>query len=176
MMGLEWLGNLAETLGALIPRVIHVRSTHGAVLFKRGQSRVLAPGVHVYWPIWSEPETYPIRRQTLNMPPQVLTTLDDVSVLVSVVVIYDIADIERVLVNSFEFEATIRDVAQGAVKTVVASHTYDDLRGSASGADAELTRRIRSAVKPYGGRIRKVLISDFARVRVFRVVGEPSRT
>jgi len=163
-----WISSIIHNIGLVLPRLLHVQFNLGCVLFKRGGTKVLKPGMHIYWPIWSEPIRYPIKRQTLNLPPQVLTTGDGKTVTVSVTVVYEVSDIEKALVETFDLEETVTDVAQLGVKTVVLSHDYDDLKGNQEEIDKSLKKSIRSALHPHGAKVIEAFMSDFAPCFVFR--------
>lgn len=171
-----WIGQLVEWISSFIPHYIHVHATHRGVMFTRARTRVLEPGIHWYLPFCSDPALYPVRRQTMQLSAQVLTTRDQREVMTSVVVTYEVEDIHRALVDTFDFEDTITESAQGAVKRTIVAKSYEELLEDQRAIDRELARRIRSALRPYGVRVLGAVIKDFGRARVIRLVGEaPNR-
>jgi len=163
-----WISSIIHNMGLVLPRLLHVQFNLGCVLFKRGKTKVLEPGMHIYWPIWSEPVRYPIKRQTLDLSPQVLTTDDGRTVTVSVTVVYEVSDIEKALVETFDLEETVSDVAQLGVKTVVLSHNYDELKGNQDKIDKLLKSAVRKSLHPHGAKVIEAFMSDFAPCFVFR--------
>ena len=158
---LGWIGQLVEWVASFIPHYVHVKATHMCVMFTRGHTTVKGPGLHWYLPFWSDPMMYPIKRQTLNLPPQVLTTKDVREILASVVVTYEIDDIHKALVDTYDFEDTIRETSQGAVKKVISAKTFDEILNNQHEIDVELCRRIRSVIRPFGVRVVEAVITDF---------------
>lgn len=170
MHALDWIGKIIEWIGSFIPRLLHVKLTHKGVMFTRAEAKTIEPGMHVYIPFWSSPEVYPVRRQTLNPPSQVLTTLDMKSILIDVAVVYDINDIYKALVETFDLETTIRDVTQGAVKDSVNEFTFKEINDGHKLLDKNLTEKISAALEPYGINVVKAFITDFSIVRVLKLV------
>lgn len=173
MGALTWISELVSALGSLVPRIFHVPKTHNGVLFTRGHSTRMAPGMHWYWPIWSHPMVYPIKRQTVDLPAQTLMTADEKAVFVSATVVYQIEDIEKALVETYELEDTIRDTAMGAVRQAIVSASFDDLRTSQEVVDKDLTDFTRAALKEYGACVLKAFLVDFVPTKVLRCVGDP---
>lgn len=169
---LGWIGQFIEWIASFIPHYIHVKATHEGVMFTRNKTKVLKSGLHWYLPFWSEPMLYPIKRQTLNLPPQVFTTIDDKEILASVVVTYEIRDIHKALVDTFDFEDTIRETSQGAVKGVLCSKDFDEIKLKYAAIDVELTRKIRTAISVFGVRVLSAVVVDLGKVRIYRLVGD----
>ena len=169
---LGWIGQLVEWIASFIPHYIHVKATHEGVMFTSDKTKVLKAGLPWYLPFWSEPMLYPVKRQTLNLPPQVLTTKDDKEILASVVVTYEIDDIHKALVDTYDFEDTIRETAQGAVKKVLSTKTFDEVKADQHELDIELCRRIRSVIRVYGVKVLEAVITDLGKTRIYRLVGD----
>lgn len=169
MLGMEWIGHLAEALGSIVPRVIHCRTTHRGVMFRFGKVRLINPGITWYIPMWSDPVIWPIARQTLNLPAQVFTS-DGKSMMASTAVIYEVSDIHRALVMTYDLEETIRDVAQGAVKRVLLDKSTDQLLKEQDKTDQEITDAIKSELLQFGILVTKAFITDFSSVRVLRLI------
>lgn len=172
MTGFEWIGYTAEWLGSFFPRILHVKCTHEGVMFSGSKSKVLKPGIHFYFPIYSEPMLYPIKRQTLNLPGQVVTLNDSKEVLADVVVVYEIYDIQKALVDTYDLEDTIRDIAQGSVKRVLSDKSLEDIKDNQHKIDITLSRKIRSNLHPFGIKVIKAFITDFGKTRIIKLVGD----
>lgn len=172
MTGFEWIGYTAEWLGSFFPRILHIKCTHEGVMFSGSKSKIIKPGIHIYFPIYSEPMLYPIKRQTTNLPGQVITLSDGSEVLANVVVVFEIYDIQKALVDTYDLEDTIRDVAQGSVKLVISEKTLLEIRENQHEIDITLSRKIRSNLHPFGIKVVKAFITDFGKTRILRLVGD----
>jgi len=155
-----WIAEIWNGLTSVIPRAILVKLTHRGVMFTRGKAKVLTPGLHWYLPIWSDPETYPVVEQALEMTTQGLCTLDQRSVTIGCVVIYRVDDIFALLTTVYLPEVTVSESAKGIVKELVAGKTFEELR-SGSRTNISLTSRIRTALKDYGIHVIRARMSDF---------------
>jgi regulator of protease activity HflC (stomatin/prohibitin superfamily) len=168
-----WVGAVVEWLGAFIPRWFIVKVTHRAVKFVRGSRVVVCkPGIHWVWPVTTLYTIYPVVRQSINLKSQTISTMDNKSVLVSGLVVFEIDDIEAILTRTWEPDQTIADVALAAVKDVCTQFSWDELRvGDANGSlDRELRREMKKVLDTYGAKVLKVTLTDLAPVRVLKLV------
>jgi regulator of protease activity HflC (stomatin/prohibitin superfamily) len=167
----EWLNDVAAWIGALIPEWDLLEPTDGGVKFKPGgKIVVLVPG-HIYWwwPATSSIVTMPIRRQTTSLN-QRLTTKDDITISVNTVIVYEIEDVRKALVDTHDFEDTIEEVAQKLVVQPIMSRDFNQIRVDIAESNEmrnELTRGARSILTPYGVRVMDSYVSDFSETKVF---------
>ena len=64
-----WLNNLIRSFGKLIPRIMLVRATYVAVVFRwNGKAVVRNPGLLWYWPICSHVRMMPTTVRSWNIP------------------------------------------------------------------------------------------------------------
>jgi len=183
-----WLGDVFRFLLSLVPRIEIVRATHAGVKFKRGRDVVyLGPdngiafpiikwvlcfpvpwlrrtGLHFYWPLVTEVEVVPIKRQTKDLDPQYLTTADNRIVGVCGILVYEVDDVVKLLTECYDYDETIRDHAVAAIKQVVCEYDAEFLQNSE--VDEELTKQLREMLEQFGVATIKVTLSNFARCRV----------
>lgn len=173
-----WLGSLMEWLGAFIPRIKIVRSTHAGVRFRHGRhARELKPGLHVYWPLVTEVEIIPVARQTANLPSQSLLTKDGKQVVVGGVVVYEIRDIVATLSRNWDVADTINDITMVAITDVVTSHDLAYLMENVTGTvQLELTRVTRKKLRHYGVKVYRTALTDFSTAIVIKNIGGSSST
>ena len=90
---LGWLGQLAEFVGSLFPRLLIVKTDQRCLKYVRGKRLVLLPaGLHVYWPLVTELEWCHVVRQVMVHRPHVLETQDGVTAVVAGVTAYTVSD------------------------------------------------------------------------------------
>ena len=129
----------------------------------------------MYWPLVTEVREFPVARQTLNLASQRLTTKDGKSIVVSAVVVYRICDIEKALVESFDLDITVSDVALMSCVGVVTSRTAEELFQEIEGkAQDDLTAKCFEALEPYGAEVIKAGFTDAALCRVLSIAMEGS--
>ena len=174
MEALAFLGELFRGLLSIFPRVIIVRATHAGVKWKRGGKVVaLDPGWYVYWPLVTEYEQVPVGRQSHTPPKQTLTTSDRASVTVGVVVVYRINDIVQAIGKvNWDVDATVNDVTQAAVVSVIASRTCEEIMRliQAGGLNDQLEVAAERELSQFGVLVHQCKLTDFALCDVNKMV------
>jgi len=146
-------------------------------LLHRGSPNVkplrLKPGVHWYWPLVTEIEIIPTARQTISLPIQVQTTKDNIKVVVGTIVVYHIDDIVHAIGKmNWDADSTVNDISQGAVARVIATHTFAEIMAGMADSSIvkRLTHEVRKELRPFGVKIRRCKIVDFADCKVYKLV------
>jgi regulator of protease activity HflC (stomatin/prohibitin superfamily) len=166
-----WIGQVVEWVGSLIPRWYIVNSTHEGVAFIRGKKiKRIKAGMFFYWPIWTEIMTYPVVRQSVNLPNQTLSTIDDYTVSISAVIIYTVSDIRKALAEQWDLNETISDLSMSAVKQVVCASHYEDLIINWSEIDDNLKERLSQIMVEYGINILEARVTDLAQTKCITIV------
>lgn len=157
-----WVGAIIDFFGSFIPRLVIVKATHGGVAFDCGHKiRKLPPGLHFYIPLISEVIVWPTKRQTTNLSVQTLVTSDNRVIAAGGIIVYEIPDVVSFLTTTYDGEDTIKDYALSAIKRVICSTSFDDLRAETS-VDNKLTRVLRRDLNRFGVKVIKVTLSDMA--------------
>jgi regulator of protease activity HflC (stomatin/prohibitin superfamily) len=166
-----WLGDLARWLSAWVPRLVHVKATDKGVKFVRAATKLLEPGLHVWWPITTEIMTHPVVRQVVNLPNQTLLTKDGKVVVASGVVVYTISDLHRFLVENYDAEASIAELGLAGIRRAVTQRKFDDLRNGRADTDNRLTEECQRLLDDLGVKVEYARLTDFAPVRAFALLG-----
>lgn len=174
----QWLNDLLSALLRFIPRVRIVPATMGGVAFVRGKARLISSGrLYPYWPFWTELLIVPVVRQTLNLPNQVLVPRGSEKALVlSGVVVYEIADPVRALSQVHDLDDAIRDMALVAIREVVSQAHVGKLYFSPKSVNKALLHAVRARMRGWGVNVQQVFLSDAAPCTVIRTVGEGNIT
>lgn len=171
---LDWLSKLIDSALSWVPRIVHIKRTHRAVVFTGAGAKEWAPGIHIYWPIISEYLELPVVRQTHNAPTQVVMTAAGKPLAISGVIVYEISDIMAALSHTFEVEDTIGDVSLTAIVEVLAGENLREVCAKLKSGvlSNELTKRARRRLKPFGVKVLSVNLSDFVCCTVIKHLGE----
>jgi regulator of protease activity HflC (stomatin/prohibitin superfamily) len=175
---LAWIGHIASWIGQWIPRWIIVTTTHGAVKFVRGHTVVTcAPGVHWYWPVLTMFLVHPIARQTANLRSQTVMTSDERTIAVGGMIVYEIADIEKIIAHTFDPDETIKDIAVSSVHDVCCQLSWAEIREYQRNGqlDTKLKKEARRDLERYGVRVLKMTLTDLAQCRVLKVINSTSQ-
>jgi len=192
---LGWLGDVIRALIKIVPQLILVRCTHAGIKFKYGSDiklithdngipiprlkwykYILYPafspsGLHIYWPLVTEYEVVPIKRQTTNLQVQYLSTLDLKTIGVSGILVYEIRDVIKLLTKCFDYEDTIRDLALAAVKEVIIQYKLEYIQEAGKTMDLELTKTLRDQLNEFGVKTIRVTLSDFSQCKMLGLWG-----
>jgi len=170
---LGWIGEGVRWLAKFIPRWEIIDTTHGGVKFVYGKNiKVVGPGIHWWWPLVTQFNTYPTARQANTLPPQTLMTSDGQSVGVSALIVYEVEDIEPLVAHTFDPDNTIEDIAQAAVHDVLSQQTWDELRQGSHTRTLHTTLRqeAQKGLKPFGVRVLRVSLVDLAPCYMVRLL------
>lgn len=180
-----WIGRIAEWVGQFFPAWRIVDTRCGALKWQTIRLRDLArgrwdptakivkcgPGFHVYWPLFSTFEGYPVKRQTVPLPTQIITTTDSIEVAVTGMIVIDIDDLEKIQGETWDPDDTIKDIASSSLHDVCCHKSYDELRkGQGRTLDTALRNAARKDLEDYGVRVIKFTLTTLARTRVYRLV------
>lgn len=159
---------------AWITPILVIDAYQGAVVLRWGLfSRTLGPGMHWKWPIAEEAYVDATCVTTMRMPPQTLTTKDDVGVVVQAIVKYQIADMRPYVTEIFDQKDVLGDVTMGAIRAAVQEHTWTELKASAS--ESVILELVRKECNRYGFKIHKITFTDIGRVRSLRLIQQAPR-
>jgi len=130
--------------------------------------RELGPGFHWIIPFGVEMvlEDNVVPR-TVNLGAQSLTTRDGVPVVIGGVVTASISNIRKALLEVEGVDDALKDSCYGVIGQLVGSHTWDELH--ADDFAGKLTDACKKQASEYGIRIKRVQLSDMARMRAIRL-------
>jgi len=174
-IGLDWINDVAYWVGDLIPQWDLLQIDEGGVKYlPGGKVRVLKPGIYWWWPVTTNVVTIDIKRQTLTFG-QRLTTKDEVAVQCNTVIVFTINDVEKALVDTFDFEDTVGEVAQKLTIRPIMSRTFEQICTDMADSNEmrnEVTRAARSLLSDYGVEVLDGYVCDFTETKVFSHEGE----
>lgn len=168
-----WVNQLAEWLGAFFPRLVILDTTESAVKFVRGRHvKVLGPGVHCYWPLLTKLKEYPTARQPEQLREQTFVTTDDKTIAVGGIIVYEVTDISRLVAYTWQGDKAVKDIALSAVHDVCCKLSWSELKDEQRRGtlDTKLKNQAQKDLESYGVKVLKVMLTDLAPTRVFRLV------
>lgn len=140
----------------------------GVVLRWGKYTRTVGPGLHFIWPCGVEEVlTDTVVRTTSYLDVQSLTTRDNETVNIGLILVYKIGNIKRWLLEVDDAEDALHDIAYGIAEELVSVTRKDDIH-SPTFAE-ELTDRVREAGVTWGARIEAVKFSDKVRGKSLRL-------
>jgi regulator of protease activity HflC (stomatin/prohibitin superfamily) len=145
---------------------------HQGVLFDRGRTAIsLAPGYHWFIPGIQRIETIAVVYQELDCQLQTVETLDGIAVTFSANIGFEVRDAARARTAVHDVDATLERSARGALGKFVTERKWSDLTGHASELVSDARKAVADDAAGWGVKIVRVRLTDFARSRIYRVLG-----
>ena len=152
----------------MLPFVI-VEQWNGSVQLRFGKFiKVLYPGIHFKIPFFDSIIECPVITQSVNLPSQTLTTLDDESIVLKSIIRYKVSNIRTYLLGVMHANDVLIDTTQGMIRDVVELTTWDDLVD----VNETITNEVKEYVVRWGIEVEAVTITDLGIVKSFRIFGD----
>lgn len=147
-----------------------IKAYEGAVVLRFGKfHRTIGPGLSFKIPIVEEAISCKTCITTLRLPPQTLTTLDDMPVVVSAIIKYQVRDVKAFLLDIWDAHDVLGDVAMGAIRLAIGAKSYGQLVHE-DAPEQEVLEAVRKEVNKYGFRVHKITFTDLGRVKSLRLI------
>ena len=167
---LGWLGDFVNWMIQFIPKWLIIPTTHMSVKWVRGKYPILiGPGIHWYWPLVTIVKSWPIVRQSRNLVPQVMTSVDGKTFTAGVVVTYTVPDLMTLLTLSWDPDEVIDEISVAAIYDVLSPMTWEEIRSSTV-LTTLLTNAIQDLVGPYGVHITRAALTELAPCKVLKLM------
>jgi len=152
----------------MLPFVI-IEQWNGAVQLRCGKFiKVLSPGIHFKIPFFDSIIECPVITQSVNLPSQTLTTLDDESIVLKSIIRYKVSNIRTYLLGVMHANDVLIDTTQGMIRDVVELTTWNDLVD----VNETITNEVKEYVVRWGIEVEAVTITDLGIVKSFRIFGD----
>jgi hypothetical protein len=123
---------IADAWEWLIPWVVIDAYEMGVVLRWGKFSRVVSPGLSFVWPLGIEDVKYEtVVRQTVYLDPQSLTTSDGKSITVAGIIVFEISDIRKYLLDIDDGEDDMSNMVYGIISDCVEDTEWKDITSPA---------------------------------------------
>jgi len=165
---LGWIGQIAAWLRQFIPKWVIIPATHGGIKWVKGKRLVvLEPGIHFYWPVVTILQAYPVVRQSVDLRPQVMVSLDKKTFSASVVMTYTVEDLGLLLSTTFDPDEVMGEISLAAIYEVLTHCTLEELQ--TTDITNTLTDSIQALVVPYGVNVIRAALTEMAPCRVLKL-------
>ena len=166
------LDKLAEFLtrfgNQLMPWVI-IEEWNGAVHLRFGKwIKTLPPGLYFKIPFFDSIIECPVITQSINLPSQTLTTLDEQSIVLKSIIRYRVSNVRTYLLKVMHATDVLVDTTQGMIRDIVEVTTWEDLVD----VNHQITNEVKEFVVKWGIEVEAVTITDLGIVKSFRIFGD----
>jgi len=152
----------------LMPWVI-IEEWNGAVHLRFGKwIKTLPPGLHFKIPFFDSIIECPVITQSINLPSQTLTTLDEQSIALKSIIRYRVSNVRTYLLKVMHATDVLVDTTQGMIRDIVEVTTWEDLVD----VNHQITNEVKEFVVKWGIEVEAVTITDLGIVKSFRIFGD----
>lgn len=152
----------------LVPFVI-VEQWNSAVQLRLGKwVRNLSVGIWAKVPFFDSICECPVITQSVNLPSQTLTTLDEQSIVLKAIIRYHVSDVKKYLLGVMHANDVLIDTTQGMIRDVVELTNWEDLVN----VNETITNEVKEFVVKWGIEVEAVTITDLGIVKSFRIFGD----
>ena len=164
----KWVEFLTKFSYQIMPWVI-IEQWNGAVQLRFGKFiKVLYPGIHFKLPFFDSIIECPVITQSVNVPSQTLTTLDEQSIVLKSIIRYRVSNVRTYLLNVMHATDVLIDTTQGMIRDIVELTTWNGLVD----VNHQITEEVKDFVIKWGIEVEAVTITDLGIVKSFRIFGD----
>jgi regulator of protease activity HflC (stomatin/prohibitin superfamily) len=138
------------------------REYERGVVFRLGRLIDLkGPGLFLILPLGIDRLTkIDLRVITLEVPPQEVITVDNVTVKVNAVIFYQVVDARSAVTRVFNYGIATSQKAQTTLRAVLGQHSLDDLLAKRESINQDLQQIIDLQTEPWGIKVIAVEVKD----------------
>lgn len=138
------------------------REYERGVVFRLGRLIDLkGPGLFLILPFGIDRLTkIDLRVITLEVPPQEVITVDNVTVKVNAVIFYQVVDARAAVTRVFNYGVATSQKAQTTLRAVLGQHSLDDLLAKRESINQDLQQIIDQQTEPWGIKVSAVEVKD----------------
>lgn len=164
---IEWIISIWDQL---LPYVIINQQDNGTRLRFGRFKEILQPGIHWKLPFFDHIAEQTIVWTTHSLPAQSLTTKDGKDIVIKGVIKYRVVDMKTFSLEVWDAIDAISDMTQGIIFDIVKERTWDELQHD--NLKTKITRLAKNEAKRWGIEIETVTLSDLAKIRSIRLLGD----
>ena len=152
----------------LMPWVI-IEEWNAGVHLRNGKwINTLYAGLHFKIPFFDNVIETPVITQSVNLPSQTLTTLDEQSIVLKSIIRYKVNNVRTYLLGVMHANDVLIDTTQGIIRDVVEMTKWDNLID----VNTQITNEVKEYVVRWGIEVEAVTITDLGLVKSFRIFGD----
>lgn len=163
------LVQLIERFGYQMMPYVIIEEWNAGVHLRYGKwIKSLGAGIHFKIPFFDNIIECPVITQSVNLPSQTLTTLDEQSIVLKSIIRYKVNNVRTYLLGVMHANDVLIDTTQGIIRDVVEMTTWDDLVD----VNSQITNEVKEFVTKWGIEVEAVTITDLGIVKSFRIFGD----
>lgn len=146
----------------LLPAAVKVLPEYQrGVVFRLGRiTGIRGPGLILLIPIIDKMRRIDLRVVTLEVPPQEVITLDNVTIKVTAVVYFRVINANDAVVKVLDYVRATSQIAQTTLRSILGQSDLDEILAKREQINAQLQRIIDEQTEPWGIKVSTVEIKD----------------
>lgn len=165
----DWIKDLLSATGSLLLPVVICHAWQGGVILRWGRwHRTISPGYYAKIPLVEDVVLFEKCETTMRLPAQSLTTKDDVAVVVSSIVKYEIKNAQKYVCDVWDQKDVLADVTAGAIAGWVQENTYAELMSGEP--EKKVLTKVKWGVGKYGFEVNQLTFTDKIKARSLRLI------
>jgi len=165
---IEWIG---EKWNNYLSPVTVLRCYEGGVLLRLGKYKHdLKEGLNFKLPLIDEIHTCIKTIDTFALPPIDITTIEGKQVSVEPIVMFEITDPKKYLIDTNEASGNIRDISRGTIADYLADCTWEEIKEKKT--LTAIKNSIKKECEPMGILVHKVYFARVVTTKVYTVFKE----
>jgi len=147
---------------AILPASVKILPEYQrGVVFRLGRiTGIRGPGLILLIPIIDKMRRIDLRVVTLEVPPQEVITLDNVTIKVTAVVYFRVINANDAVVKVLDYVRATSQIAQTTLRSILGQSDLDEILAKREQINAELQRIIDEQTEPWGIKVATVEIKD----------------
>jgi regulator of protease activity HflC (stomatin/prohibitin superfamily) len=125
-------------------------------------------GLHFKIPFFDNIIECPVITQSVNLPSQTLTTLDEQSIVLKSIIRYKVSNVRTYLLGVMHANDVLIDTTQGIIRDVVEMTQWKNLVD----VNTQITNEVKEYVVRWGIEVEAVTITDLGLVKSFRIFND----
>ena len=152
---------LVIVLISILGSIRQVNEYQRGVLFTFGRfTRIINPGLTVVLPVMQSMSKVDIRTKAVDVPQQDAITRDNVSVKVTAVVYYKVADAAKAILEVQNYTYAVNQLALTTMRNIVGEVTLDELLSNREKISESLEQMLDKSTGIWGVKVENVEIKD----------------
>jgi len=157
---------IQQFINELIPIFI-IDEWEEAIVLRFGKySKTYKPGVYFKLPFFDSVWKYTVITQSIDIPPQSVTTADNKNVIVKGIIRFTILDIKTFMLKITQPADVLTDTTGGMIREIIENTRWENIID----IDKRLTSEVGKFVKKWGIKVEKVTLTDLQIANSIRVI------
>jgi regulator of protease activity HflC (stomatin/prohibitin superfamily) len=157
---------IQQFIKELLPTFIIDEWEEGIVLRNGKYIKTVKAGIYLKIPFFDSIWRYNVITQSIDIPPQSVTTADGYNVVVKGIIRFTVSDIKTFLLTITQPQDVLTDTTGGMIREIIEDTAWANIID----IDKKLTSEVGKFVKKWGIKVEKVTLTDLQIANSIRII------